>query len=1034
MKDYESYINNGNAEVPEYSKELSIEYFDLRDNNLPGEEMDSFENSLACGINTKGAKSFQSSSQGKTLDDVQELTNALTPTSSSIVESAGVAITGTAAAVVGSAAAVIAFNAVPKIQPKMVINALESGATYVYYDLQISNLDLNKDYDIVISNNRQEFRIDCYNGKNEQYVYDLQPGYQYSLSLVGYNELLGEITYVTKNFYTFDSDKVNGYSNIDIIYNDDFTCGIKYDTKLIDDKDAVDETYIVIRVASSGGAENEDWIIFHSLYLEEFSREQEDMFTYNYENKVHSGTIKEVPEGTIYIDLYKIGPEDEKDNGELIATTSKEVVYPLNEQTGANYVEIKGNYNLVKNVKNIDVKKENFVVKLTLYNDEGIETKIEKDIYRTSGRLYGKMLVKQDTTAYSYQVGYYDNDNNFVVLKEKEKQSFYGGYYDGYFQRVIPNDEDYINVKWKYDDDGNEVADITLLTDFDNYGNQDAYYRVELLRHDYDWDTNSYVYTIVDTYEGTENAVFKNVPIGEFNEEYNRYTDVYEYTFRYVSIMNYYNEEKGIEKVEVEINELSENDGYLDLEPIISVSMGDFMLLSSGKYAIEMHSPHEENISDILYDNSNVSLTMHFFKDNVNQVTQKVEVENVSIQSANDMSTFIVIDQELPTGMVGYYVEYNIPYYERYGGNIRTLKTNGKFLMGDISCKVAPTSIYCGLGDEVNQLKINLIGYMPSGYTIKAIDNDENEYDLTKVNNEYLFEEYLGTEASVRFDVYNGSEAVTYYAYSYDPSYAQYKLDSLSIVDIENENMAKNNVVYTYNDDGTININLITDYGNNEPDLYDFYVDYMLNKQVEGGAYQGIAEVNGSRDGIVRFNNVDSTLVMNDYDTFYIDMRIGVSYKNVPIDGCQEIISFAQNSSIDFTGSNMSSLTDYYPLDMAHYVNDYDNNRKYAQLSIPNAMAFDLSQTVVLNGNDNGNDLDPYYIDLSTAEVIESADSIMINFNLPESFATIIDYGQGTVTVDVLYNYTLTKEKLEKLGNNYSGNLYDKLTLSVSMA
>ena len=138
MKDYEAYVNNGNPEIPEYSKELNIEYFDLRNNNLPGEEMESFENSLACGISSKSSKSFQAQSQGKTLDDVQELANAVTPTGS-IVESAGAVVTGTATVVVGASAAVIAFNATSHVQPKMKVNLLDSGSSYVHYNLELSN-------------------------------------------------------------------------------------------------------------------------------------------------------------------------------------------------------------------------------------------------------------------------------------------------------------------------------------------------------------------------------------------------------------------------------------------------------------------------------------------------------------------------------------------------------------------------------------------------------------------------------------------------------------------------------------------------------------------------------------------------------------------------------------------------------------------------------------------------------------------------------------------------------------------------------
>ena len=312
MKDYETYVNNGNAEVPEYSKELNIEYFDLRNNNLPGESMDSFENSLACGIGGK-SKSFQSQSQGKSLDDVQELANAVTPSSGSIVETVGGAVTGTATVVVGASAAVVAFNATSKAKPTMKVNALDSGSSFVHYNLEINNLDLDRDYDIVIRNGQQEIKLDCNNGINDEYVYNLKPGLEYSLSLVGYNELLGEIPYVSKTFYTLKSEEIVGYSNIEIIYNDDLTCGIKYDTTMVDDFNTVGDTYIVIKEFVDGYGE-EEWDIFNSLYAEDYMREEPEKFSYEYNKKVHKGTVSEVYPGLLKIELYKRGDSEDTSN------------------------------------------------------------------------------------------------------------------------------------------------------------------------------------------------------------------------------------------------------------------------------------------------------------------------------------------------------------------------------------------------------------------------------------------------------------------------------------------------------------------------------------------------------------------------------------------------------------------------------------------------------------------------------------------------------------------------------------------------
>ena len=45
----------------------------------------------------------------------------------------------------------------------------------------------------------------------------------------------------------------------------------------------------------------------------------------------------------------------------------------------------------------------------------------------------------------------------------------------------------------------------------------------------------------------------------------------------------------------------------------------------------------------------------------------------------------------------------------------------------------------------------------------------------------------------------------------------------------------------------------------------------------------------------------------------------------------------------------------------------------------------------------------------------------------------VISGGTGSVYMDVPYNYTLTKNKMEQLGNTYSGQLYRVETLYVSI-
>ena len=189
----ETYTNNGNKDIPDNPKLKKNEFYDRQfsDNVLPGEYFDIRENVLECDLNDDDKYAYDpgkengSANAKEPLNDVKDLTNVVsTPTSSAIVESAGAIATSTATVVVGAAAAVVAFNATSKVQPKMVVNSIVAGSSFVHYDLELSNLELDKDYDIVIRNNRQEVKLDCVNGNNDEYVYDLIPGLQYSLSLV----------------------------------------------------------------------------------------------------------------------------------------------------------------------------------------------------------------------------------------------------------------------------------------------------------------------------------------------------------------------------------------------------------------------------------------------------------------------------------------------------------------------------------------------------------------------------------------------------------------------------------------------------------------------------------------------------------------------------------------------------------------------------------------------------------------------------------------------------------------------------------
>ena len=173
MKDYEVYRNNGNSEIKDNDnlKKLDNSKYLGELNQLPGEYFDCRENQIECELEDDDKFATDMSERGSTntksqVDDIQDLSNAVnstatTSSSSSIVESVGTIATGTATVVVGASAAVVAFNATSKSQPKMNVNKIEAGSSYVYYDINVENLDTNKNYDILISNGQQKVKIRC---------------------------------------------------------------------------------------------------------------------------------------------------------------------------------------------------------------------------------------------------------------------------------------------------------------------------------------------------------------------------------------------------------------------------------------------------------------------------------------------------------------------------------------------------------------------------------------------------------------------------------------------------------------------------------------------------------------------------------------------------------------------------------------------------------------------------------------------------------------------------------------------------------
>ena len=1029
MKDYESYNNKGNKDIPDNPRLKKLDVYPRyqESNELPGEYFDIRENALDCAIDDDDNYAYDPSEKGSMdtkdqIDNIQDLSNVVNTTqaSASIVESAGTVVTGTATVVVGAAAAVVAFNATSKGLPTMKVNTLDSGSSFVHYNLEINNLDLDKDYDIIIRNNSHSFKFDCVNGINDQYVYNLKPGLEYSLTLVGYNELLGEIPYASKTFYTTKSEEVLGYSNIEIIYNDDLTCGIKYDTTMVDDFNTVGDTYIVIKEFVDGYGE-EEWEIFNSLYAEDFMREEPDKFTYEYNKKVHKGSVKEVYPGLLKIELYKVGDSEDRESGELIATTEKQIVYPIYEKSDSNYIEFSGDYNLIKDIKKINVRKENLYAKISLFNENDVETKIEKEIDITEGLFKLRQLVKQDTNGYSYQIGYYKADKSFVVVKEKAKAEFYGGYFGAYYDDVYSNYGQMI-ANWNYDDAGNETLDLTLLTDFDNYGNDDCYYKVELFKETY--DQGQAEFELIDTYIGTGLPTFKNLPTREYDRGNDYYYPIY-YGFKYTSLMNYYDEENGIVTKEMEVRD--HTDWTIDFAQQFDISVTQFRIRGDGKYYIGLDANMESSYAgQLLYKEGDLKL--YFYK---SSDADPVIVETKANIEALSSDLLLVFDAELPTDMMELRITCDLPYEGMFNENssLRRLIIKEPFSMGDIHYSVALSTVKYSVVDDLISGSVTAYAYLPSGGYVAGIHTSgDAEYErLTSVNGLYT---YNFTDIASGQDV----KVVAFEENGYELTSDSRYVSNYVSTDISGGNVSLNNVdgnyhtVMTYNDDGTVNIYCLTGLYYNEYGLAYGTREYSVDCYLQVFNYEDGYVDYGSVKGITKdqpiavFEHVpyvsgDATYNIR-YDVVYFETN---EYDQTEIEISAKVCEF------QLVESNIGSL---HPNGQLVGYNMYDENlgQYIISLTIPAGMNYDKDQTITFTGTFDGDELSPITVKLSDYLSSSTSDGDVYRFNIDPTYVEQAE-NQGA---KIMYNYTLTEDNYNQIKDIYSGSLYKEYSILIT--
>ena len=1039
MKDYEYYNNKGNKEIKDNPKLKSNEFYNrqFQDNKLPGEYFDCRVNGLECELNDDDKFAYDGS-EGKSnqtsINDMQDLSNAVNSgsstassttaaTNASIVESAGTVVTGAATAVVGAAAAVVAFNAVTKETPKMTVNKISAGTNYVYYDLDFANLDLDKDYDIVIKNSFHTFKIECSNGNQEGFVYDLRPNLAYTLTLVGPHELFTTVEYDSTTFYTLPSEELFANTDMEVFYNDDLTCGINYKSIVHDDYEKLSSSYVTIK--------QNDTLLFDSFELDKYG----DNFVYSYDNKklTHTGTVKKVNPGRVVIETYSFDSDTNKTI--VLDTLTKDIQVPLNYTSGVNFIRLDGNSNLIKEVSKLD---KDLYLRFNLYNDNNEKTTIEKKIVLTDEYSF-RTLVKQDTTSFDYEVGYYEN-NEFITNNKFAKTPFVKEEYDATYDYVLPQNENLINIKWKYenDDTNNELADITLLTNFNNKGNNDVYYKVELLQMDYSGSQgpgNQYI--LIDTYEGTGNPTFYNVPIGEYNIEEATYSETYRYIFRYSSLMNYYLDGSEFDVVTSSVREpkLSiddeTSDDLLALDPSVYMDTSGFDLLSNGKLYFRLYSEESSDTQPIKFSD-NIKLKIHYFGSDYNVITKTIDINNAEVVKSGQEMQYLTFNLDAPSrDVVGYYIEYEIPYYEKYGGNIRSIRTLDKQLVGDMQYKATPKEITQVMDGNDIYFKMKFVSFAPNNYIIKAVDGINNEYpQVLGDDGIYYIEGTFSDGSYLVFHLYNeNDEMVQNYIidnYNLNVNNSRYT-DLFSLNDFLTEDFAKGKIVYTYDENGTvynndgtteddkstINVNLLTGFDNPDPDHYNIYVDYWLEKFDEGsGEFVTVGEALECSSKVANFNStLDNPFKY--YDTFRIKYRIHVESKEVYYGDTSVYYESSIFECLTFTGSNIDSISNDNELKPERY----DGGQYTIMLVAQNEFNHPNDQIVTFSAD--GVESMSFVLGDCTSE--QTADGTTYIFTLNQEL-----YEQALINFTINANYTLTEEKLEALGNNYEGNLYKK--------
>ncbi len=200
-KEYKDDINessndnfNSNSQTNSIARNTDYNDFNKELNNNVNQDT----NSLQSGIETDSTCVSSTS-----LEASVSTSTATISTGGSIASTIGTVAT-TAIGAVGAVAAASNFLLT---SPQMNIISLDIGCDYVHYVVEVSDLDIESQYSIIIENGYNKYVCSIEEGTNENIVTGLKPYCEYKMSLVVDNkDLGGNITYNSESFYTKKPD------------------------------------------------------------------------------------------------------------------------------------------------------------------------------------------------------------------------------------------------------------------------------------------------------------------------------------------------------------------------------------------------------------------------------------------------------------------------------------------------------------------------------------------------------------------------------------------------------------------------------------------------------------------------------------------------------------------------------------------------------------------------------------------------------------------------------------------------------------